>query len=148
MNEKQSEKPYTVDIQILDRNIDTQKCIDFVKTPKSGGIVNFIGTARNQTKGRKVLYLTFEAYRKMALSEMKKITHNVRKRWKIHKIAIYHRTGIVQISEIAVAIAVSAPHRNEAFLACQYSIDALKKTVPIWKKETFEDGQVWVAAHP
>ena len=137
-----------IDIQLLDSPLDPQKCVDVVKDPKAGGIDVFIGTVRNNTKDRAVVRLEFEAYEPMAISEMKKIADQIKDRWPAEKIAIHHRVGVLQIEDIAVIIAVSCPHRKAAFEACQYAIDTLKQTVPIWKKEIFEDGEVWVAAHP
>ncbi len=116
--------------------------------PESGGIDVFMGTVRDVTKGKKVVRLEFEAYEQMALSEMRKIAEDIIAQWPVHKIVIHHRTGVLQIGDIAVIIAVSAAHRAAAFEACRFAIDTLKQTVPIWKKEVFEDGEVWVAAHP
>lgn len=117
-------------------------------SPDCGGIDVFIGTVRNQTKGKTVLRLEFEAYDKMALSEMEKIANEAFNRWPVQKVLIHHRTGILQVGEVPVVIAVAAAHRDAAFDACRYIIDTLKQTVPIWKKEVFEDGETWVAAHP
>lgn len=117
-------------------------------SPQVGGIDIFIGTVRDATKGKKVIRLEFEAYENMALKEMKKIAEQAYNKWPVQKILIHHRTGILQIGEIPVIIAVAAAHRDAAFDACRYIIDTLKQTVPIWKKEIFEDGEVWVAAHP
>lgn len=137
-----------IDIQILKEDLSPQDCIDFVTNPSSGGINIFIGTVRNQTKGKKVIRLDFEAYVPMAISEMHKIAESAMEKWPIDKISIHHRVGSLQIEGIAVVIAVSTPHRKAAFEACQFAIDTLKETVPIWKKEIFENGEVWVAAHP
>lgn len=137
-----------INIHISSAPLDTQSCIDWVKSPESGGIDVFIGTVRDTTKGKQVFRLDFEAYEPMALSEMKKIAETAVARWPVNKILIHHRTGPLPIGEIAVIIAVSAAHRDAAFEACRYAIDTLKQTVPIWKKEVFEDGEVWVAAHP
>lgn len=108
----------------------------------------FIGTVRNATKGKPVMRLEFEAYEPMAVAEMGKITQQVFEKWPANKILIHHRTGILEVGEVPVIIAVSAAHRAAAFEACRFIIDTLKQTVPIWKKEIFEDGEVWVAAHP
>ena len=137
-----------IDIKISSVQLNLQSCIDRVMTPESGGIDIFIGTVRNSTNEKTVIHLEFEAYESMALNEMKKIAEEIIRKWPVHKIAIHHRTGILQIGEIPVIIAVSAAHRNAAFDACRYAIDTLKQTVPIWKKEAFEDGEVWVTAHP
>ena len=137
-----------IDIQIKETTLLPQTCVDFVTNSGAGGIAVFIGTVRNQTKGKKVLKLDFESYQPMAISEMKKIAKRAGKKWPIQKIAIHHRVGSLAIEEIAVVIAVATPHRKAAFEACEFAIDTLKETVPIWKKEFFEDGEVWVAAHP
>jgi molybdopterin synthase catalytic subunit len=117
-------------------------------SPDSGGIDVFIGTVRNATKSKTVVQLEFEAYEKMALAEMGKIAEQACSKWPVKKLLIHHRTGVLAVGEIPVVIAVSAAHRAAAFEACRYVIDTLKQTVPIWKKEIFEDGSLWVAAHP
>lgn len=137
-----------IDIQLKDTPLVSQDCIDFVSTESAGGVAVFIGTVRNQTKGKPVVRLEFEAYAPMAISEMRKIAELAQERWEAEKITIHHRTGVLFPGEIAVVIAVATPHRKAAFEACQFAIDTLKETVPIWKKEIFEDGEVWVAAHP
>ena len=137
-----------IDLKITNEILAIEACINWVMTPQAGGIDVFIGTVRDQTKGKKVVRLEFEAYEKMAMSEMQKIADEMMKQWPLHKILIHHRTGILQIGEVPVIIAVSASHRAAAFEACRYAIDTLKQTVPIWKKEVFEDGEEWVAAHP
>ncbi|MBE7170669.1 MAG: molybdenum cofactor biosynthesis protein MoaE [Williamsia sp.] len=136
------------DIYITSERLDPAACIEAVMHPASGGIDVFIGTVRDFTQGKRVLRLEFEAYEPMALSEMKKIAGEALSRWPLHKIIIHHRTGLLKIGEVAVVIAVSAAHRAAAFEACRYAIDTLKQTVPIWKKEVFENEEVWVAAHP
>ena len=135
-------------IQISPSTLNTQSAIDWIISPESGGIDVFIGTVRNQTKGKNVTRLEFEAYEPMALSEMEKIAVQAFEQWPVQKILIHHRTGILQIGEIPVIIAVSAAHRAAAFDACRYIIDTLKQTVPIWKKEFFEDGEIWVGSTP
>ncbi|MGY4536226.1 molybdopterin synthase catalytic subunit [Mucilaginibacter sp. UYNi724] len=135
-------------IEIHSEPLNTQQCIDWIMSPESGGIDVFIGTVRNATKGRTVLKLEFEAYKPMAIKEMRTITKEVFEQWPVQRILIHHRVGTLQIGEIPVIIAVSAAHRDAAFEACRYIIDTLKQTVPIWKKEFFDDGEVWVAAHP
>ncbi|GAA4463153.1 molybdenum cofactor biosynthesis protein MoaE [Nemorincola caseinilytica] len=138
----------TYDIHISAAPLDVAQCIAGVMSPQSGGIDIFVGTVRDSTKGRKVLRLEFEAYEAMALSEMQKIAGSAAAQWPLHAMLIHHRTGALQVGDIAVIIAVSAAHRDAAFRACRYAIDTLKQTVPIWKKEVFEDGEIWVAAHP
>jgi molybdopterin synthase catalytic subunit len=137
-----------IDLKISNEPLHIQSCVDWVMADASGGIDVFIGTVRNITKGKKVVRLEFEAYESMALSEMSKIAEEVKTKWPVNKILIHHRVGILKVGEVPVVIAVSATHRNAAFDACRYTIDTLKQTVPIWKKEVFEDGEEWVAAHP
>ena len=135
-------------IAICDQTLDIAACINWVMSPESGGIDVFIGTVRNATKGRQVVQLDFEAYETMALSEMGKIAADVLEKWPVHKILIHHRTGPLRVGDVPVVIAVAAAHRDAAFDACRYTIDTLKKTVPIWKKDVFEDGAVWVTPNP
>ncbi|WP_374949322.1 molybdenum cofactor biosynthesis protein MoaE [Mucilaginibacter sp.] len=135
-------------IEIHSEALDIQACINWVMSPDSGGIDVFIGTVRNATKGKTVIKLDFEAYEPMAIKEMNKIAEQAFEMWPLKKVLVHHRTGSLQIGEVPVVIAVSAAHRDAAFEACRYIIDTLKQTVPIWKKEFFEDGEVWVAAHP
>ena len=135
-------------IEISSAALNVQSCIDWVMTPAAGGIDVFIGTVRDATKGKDVVRLEFEAYESMALNELHKIAASVADKWPIHKILIHHRTGVLAVGDIPVIIAVSAAHRDAAFDACRYAIDTLKQTAPIWKKEVFEDGEQWVAAHP
>ena len=137
-----------IDLKVTNEILNISSCINWVMTPQAGGIDVFIGTVRDRTKGKNVVRLEFEAYEKMALNEMKKIADEMMQRWPLHKILIHHRTGVLQIGEVPVVIAVAASHRAAAFEACRYAIDTLKQTVPIWKKEVFEDGEEWVAAHP
>jgi molybdopterin synthase catalytic subunit len=128
--------------------IDPASAIATVSRASVGGIDVFIGTVRDQTAGKAVVRLEFEAYESMALLEMQRISTACAEQWPVTAIAIHHRTGILTVGEVAVVIAVSAAHRAAAFDACRYAIDTLKTTVPIWKKEVFEDGAIWVAAHP
>lgn len=111
---------------------------------ESGAIVIFDGVARNNTKGRRTLYLEYEGYEPMALRTMEQIGREVHERWSINRVGIIHRLGRIDITESSVVIVVTSAHRKVAFEACQYAIDRLKKIVPIWKKEYFEDGAVWV----
>ena len=109
-----------------------------------GAICVFEGVVRNQSKGRRTRYLVYEAYQSMALSKMEEIGQRVKTMWDIDSVAIIHRLGRLEIGESSVAVVVTSPHRRAAFDACHYAIDLLKKVVPIWKKEYFEDGEVWV----
>jgi molybdopterin synthase catalytic subunit len=135
-------------IALSKNKIDIDKVIEAVASDQAGAIDVFIGTVRNRTKNKKVLRLEFEAYESMAIKELEKIKERAFEKWPILKIAIVHAIGVLEIGAVPVVIAVSTPHRKDAFEACQFVIDELKKTVPIWKKEFFEDGEVWVSSHP
>ncbi len=137
-----------IDIQISSKPLNVPICYDYVSDHRAGGNALFVGTVRDQTHGKPVVKLDFEAYKPMAVKEMQKIAETMAERWDALKISIHHRTGTLELGDIAVIIAVCTPHRKASFEACQYAIDTLKETVPIWKKEYFEDGAVWVAAHP
>ncbi len=135
-------------IKITSEKLSLQNCVDFVVDDSCGGIATFIGTVRNATQNKTVTLLDFSGYEPMAIKEMKKITNKALEKFSIHKIAIHHAVGELQIGAIPVIIAVSSAHRKAAFEACEYAIDTLKETVPIWKKEHFEDGEIWVNSHP
>jgi MoaE-MoaD fusion protein len=116
-----------------------------VDHPGAGGIVIFSGVVRNETGGRPVKFLEYEAHAPMAEAKMREIGESLRARWSgVKRVAMLHRIGRLEIGEASVLIAVSAAHRGDAFDACRYAIDTLKRTVPVWKKEHFEDGEVWV----
>jgi molybdopterin synthase catalytic subunit len=116
-----------------------------VEDPGAGAVVLFSGVVRDHTGGRRVKFLEYEAHGPMALGKMREIAAEVRRRWPdTRRVALVHRVGRLEIGESSVLIAVSSPHRARAFEACRFAIDTLKETVPIWKKEHFEDGQVWV----
>jgi molybdopterin synthase catalytic subunit len=130
-------------ILLVQKTIDVAALITHVRTGGDGAIVTFDGCVRNQSQGRPTLYLDYEAYEAMAVAKMREIAEEARTRFAIDRVAIAHRLGRLEIGETSVFIAVSAPHRAAAFDACRYTIDTLKRTVPIWKKEYFEDGAVW-----
>jgi molybdopterin synthase catalytic subunit/molybdopterin converting factor small subunit len=111
---------------------------------ESGAVVIFDGVTRDNTKGRRTLYLEYEGYTEMALKTFEQIGREVREQWAINRVGIVHRLGRVEVSESSVVIVVTSAHRKAAFEACRYAIDRLKKIAPIWKKEYFEDGAVWV----
>ena len=117
--------------------------IEGLKAPEDGALVVFDGFVRNNFKGRQTLYLEYEAYEPMAYAKMREIGAEIRARFPIHRLAIVHRLGRLEIGETSVLIAVSSPHRGAAFDACRYAIDTLKRAVPIWKKEYFVGGAVW-----
>ena len=135
-------------IHLTSDPLDESACRKWVTDDSTGGIVVFVGAVRNATSGKSVVALEFEAYERMALKEMQKLGEQAKEKWPVEKVVIHHRVGVLGIGDIPVVIAVSAAHRDAAFDACRYIIDTLKETVPIWKKEVFEDGEVWVAAHP
>jgi MoaE-MoaD fusion protein len=115
-----------------------------VVLPECGATVTLDGYAREWTKGRRTLYLVYEAYEEMALNEMKRLAAQAHEKFDVAYIGIVHRTGRLEIGETSVVISVGAPHRRAAFEACEWAIRELKRTVPIWKKEVFEDGEIWV----
>ena len=115
-----------------------------VVLPECGATVTLDGYAREWTRGRRTLYLVYEAYAPMALRELQRLGREAHERFEIAHLGIVHRTGKLEIGETSVVISVSAPHRRAAFEACEWAIRELKRTVPIWKKEVFEDGEVWV----
>jgi molybdopterin synthase catalytic subunit len=131
-------------ISITDKSIDITEVIASVQDPSAGGSDVFIGTTRNRSHDKQVKYLEYEAYVPMAKEWMERIAREALRRWDVIKISIVHRVGNVGIGEVSVVIAVSAVHRREAFEACRFLIDTLKRDVPIWKKEYFEDGEMWV----
>jgi len=130
-------------IALLHESIDISTLAREVRGDQDGAIVTFDGFVRNESHGRSTLYLDYEAYEPMALAKMKEIGQLIHEKFAIHRVAIVHRLGRLQIGETSVFIAISAPHRAAAFEACRFAIDALKRTVPIWKKEYFQDGAVW-----
>src|SRR5258708_14745679 len=130
-------------ILLVHKPIDADALIDHVRTGADGAIVTFDGCVRNQSHGRPTLYLDYEAYESMAVAKMQEIAAEVHAKFAIDRVAIAHRLGRLEIGETSVFIAVSAPHRAAAFDACRYAIDTLNRSVPIWKKEYFEDGAVW-----
>jgi molybdopterin converting factor subunit 1 len=133
---------------IGDQAIDTQAVLAKVKQPDDGAAVVFEGVVRNHTRGRRTLYLDYEAYAEMALKQMELLAQQALAKFPIRDVAIVHRLGRLQIGESSVAIAVASAHRTAAFEACRWLIDSLKCSVPIWKKEYFEDGAVWADGEP
>lgn len=132
--------------EIVDHPIDAAAVTAAVADPRTGATVTFVGTTRDHNDGRHVTRLEYEAYPEMATAEMRKIGTIACQRWPIERIAIVHRVGVVPIGEASVVIAVSAGHRRAAFEACHFAIDRLKEVVPIWKKEHFDGGEVWIGS--
>jgi MoaE-MoaD fusion protein len=129
--------------QLVREPIDMAALIRHVRAPEDGATVTFDGFVRNQSHNCATLYLDYEAYESMAIAKMREIGAQLHEKYRIHRVAMAHRLGRLEIGETSVFIAVSAPHRAAAFDACRFAIDTLKRTVPIWKKEHFEDGAVW-----
>jgi molybdopterin synthase catalytic subunit len=117
-----------------------------VRDPGAGATVTFLGTTRNRNAGRRVIRLEYEAFARMAVAEMRGLAAEATRRWPLRRVAIVHRIGVVPVGQASVGIAVSAGHRGEAFAACHWLIDRLKEIVPIWKREHFHGGQVWIGA--
>jgi molybdopterin synthase catalytic subunit len=127
--------------------LDPQLLIDFVRKDESGAVVLFHGAVRGWSEGRRVLSLEYDAYVPMAVKEMQRIGDELRARWQITEVAMCHRIGRLEVGETCLIVAVSAPHRQDAFAACHYAVDRLKETVPVWKKEVWEGGETWVEGH-
>jgi len=130
-------------VQIVRQPIDPLALMNHVRGPGDGAVAGFDGCVRDNSTGRSTLYLEYEGYEPMARVKMLEICAQMREKFAIHRVAIVHRLGRLEIGETSVFIAVSAPHRGPAFEACRYAIDTLKRIVPIWKKEFFADGAVW-----
>jgi molybdopterin synthase catalytic subunit len=130
-------------ILLVREPIEHAALVEHVRQPEDGAVVTFDGCVRNHSHGRRTLYLDYEAYESMALAKMREIVLQIHEKFSIHRVAVAHRLGRLEIGETSVFIAVSSAHRPAAFEACRYAIDTLKRTVPIWKKEYFEDGAVW-----
>jgi molybdopterin synthase catalytic subunit len=130
--------------RITEGSLSVDELVRLVQTDADGAVVTFVGIVRDNSDGRKVIALEYEAYAEMAEAEMERIGLAMAEKWGLHGIAMHHRTGRLLVGEASVVIAVAAPHRREAFEACSEALDLLKATVPVWKKEYFEDGTVWV----
>jgi molybdopterin synthase catalytic subunit len=132
------------DIFLLVREpIQPRELVKSLKASEDGAVLVFDGFVRNNFKGRRTLYLEYEAYEPMAYAKMREIGAQIRAKFQIHRLAIVHRLGRLEIGDTSVLVAVSSPHRDAAFDACRYAIDTLKRAVPIWKKEYFIGGAVW-----
>jgi MoaE-MoaD fusion protein len=133
---------------IVREKIDIQRLVNAIKLPEDGAAVVFEGIVRNNTRGRRTLYLEYEAYEAMALQEMERLCERALAQFPVREARIVHRLGRLEIGETSVLIVVASAHRGAAFDACRWLIDTLKKTVPIWKKEYFKDGAVWADGEP
>lgn len=132
--------------EITEQPIDLAALVAHVQDPAAGAVTTFLGTTRATNRGRNVLRLEYEAYAEMAVEEFRKIAAGAAARWELTRVAIVHRVGVVPLGESSVVIAVSAPHRRESIEACRFCIDSLKLVAPIWKKEHFEGGEVWIGS--
>lgn len=128
---------------IVRERIDTRAVLESLKRPEDGAAIAFEGVVRNNTRGRRTLYLDYEAYEEMALSQMDELAAQALEKFQIRDVAIVHRLGRLEIGETSVLIVVASAHRGPAYEASRWLIDTLKQTVPIWKKEYFVDGAVW-----
>ena len=131
-------------IRIVEDQIDFDEVIQAVSSQSAGALVTFDGRVRELSRGKRVTHLYYEVYEEMALRELEALREEVLEKWPVSNVAIVHRVGRLEIGESSVVIAVSSPHRREAFEACRYLIDTLKTRVPIWKKESYEDGETWI----
>lgn len=131
-------------IKITRDQLDPIPIADTVRQDSNGAVVTFLGTTRRSSQGREVLFLDYEAYKPMAMKELQRIAMEVTSMWNIKDVAIVHRIGRLEIGDISLVVSTASPHRKEAFEACHYVVDRIKETVPIWKKEVFKDGGVWV----
>lgn len=129
-------------------HIDLNEAYAALRTPQAGAVNLFIGTVRNHSKGKEVVRLDFEAYDAMAIRQMEIIAGQANEKWPLEKLVMIHAVGAKDPGEPVVVVGVSSAHREASFEACRFLIDELKKTVPIWKKEFYEDNSVWVNAHP
>ena len=133
-------------IEITENPLQPEEVTARIRRDTNGGVVTFLGVTRLYNEGRKVEYLEYEAYRPMADKKLAEIAQAIKDNWGLEDVAISHRLGRLQIGEISLVVAVASPHRRQAFEACQYAVDKIKEIVPIWKKEAFEGGQVWIGS--
>ena len=134
-------------VEITQQPIDPQAVVAEVASEKAGAVATFDGVVRNQARGKRVTHLFYEGYSPMALKELERIRQETLQRWPGTRVAIVHRLGRLEIGESSVFIAVSSAHRAAAFEACRHVIDTLKTSVPIWKKEHYEDGETWIEGY-
>ena len=131
-------------VALVEEEIRVVDLLAQVASPKDGALALFLGAVRDENEGRRVLFLEYDAYPAMAKAEMARIEAEARSRFPVSSVAVSHRTGRLEIGEISVGVAVAAPHRADAMDACRFVIDEVKRRVPIWKKEHFEGGAVWI----
>ena len=131
-------------IEITRDEIDVEAVTKSAYSDASGAVVTFLGTARQDKDGKNLVTLDYDAYPEMAVKKMEQVRDEIIERWPADRVSIVHRFGPVGVRVVSVAIAISCPHRKEAFEACEYAIDRIKEIVPVWKKEVYEDGSEWV----
>ncbi len=134
--------------EVTPEPLDPQRLTDAVRKDESGAVALFLGVVRDNSRGRRVLYLEYDAYPEMATRVMRRIAEEALGRWPLTDVAMQHRTGRLEIGETSLLIAVSSPHRKEALEACHHLVDRFKESVPIWKKEVWEGGEVWIEGEP
>ncbi len=130
--------------EITSEPLDPQRLVEYVRKDESGAVALFYGVVRDNSMGRRVLYLEYDAYPQMATKIMSELATEIKRRWPVTEIAIQHRTGRLEIGETSLLVAVSSPHRKDAFEACHALVDRVKEVVPIWKKEVWEGGEEWI----
>lgn len=130
--------------RVTDAPLDADALTREAMQETNGAVVTFLGVVRRQSRGKRVDYLEYEAYPEMAEKKMAEVGQEVRARWPIEFLSVHHRTGRMEVGEISLVVVVGSPHRKEAFAAAQYCVDRIKEIVPIWKKEVWEDGEVWI----
>jgi molybdopterin synthase catalytic subunit len=135
-------------VDLTRETIDADTIVAAAKSGEDGAVVVFDGIVRNHSRGRRTLHLDYEAYEEMAVRQMRELGEKARERFGVRQVTMVHRLGRLEIGETSVLIVVASAHRSAAFEACRWLIDQIKQTVPIWKKETFADGQVWAPGEP
>jgi len=130
--------------EVTDRPLEPDRLVQHVRRDEAGAVALFYGVVRDNSMGRRVLYLEYDAYPEMATKVMRRLAEEVKERWAVTDIAIQHRTGRLEIGETSLLVAVSSPHRREAFEACHALVDRFKEVVPVWKKEVWEGGEEWI----
>ncbi|MBR62356.1 MAG: hypothetical protein CL904_06895 [Dehalococcoidia bacterium] len=143
------EKPvaeHRIHVVITEKELNLDDSIKFVSDKSSGATATFLGSTRDNNLGRQVNFLEYEAYEPMADRKLSEIAHEMIDNWEINKVSIQHRVGRVSLGHGSLFVAVSAKHRKDAFSACEFSINRIKEIVPIWKKEYYEDGEIWIGS--
>jgi molybdopterin synthase catalytic subunit len=135
-------------VALSEEPLDPTAIAQRVRSTGDGALVVFEGIVREHSRGKQVRALVYEAYGSMAHKQIEQLAEEAARRWPISQLAVVHRTGTLQVGEVSVVIAVAAPHRGEAFDACEWLIDELKRTVPIWKKEIYTEGEAWIEDRP